>query len=142
VSRYLSEEIKARVRREARDRCGYCLSQQKYVLGRLEIDHIIPKALDGTDDEDNLWLACRLCNGYKGIQVRGKDPLTGEIVPLYNPRERNWNEHFIWREDGAYIEGLTNRGRATVEALQLNRCSRSSGVDFCGLASPRGRMKK
>ncbi|MEG3437848.1 HNH endonuclease signature motif containing protein [Pannus brasiliensis CCIBt3594] len=107
MSRYISEEIKARVRREARERCGYCLSQQKYVLGQLEIDHIIPKALGGTDDEENLWLACRLCNGYKGIQVRGKDPLTGEIAPLYNPRERNWNEHFTWKENGVYIEGLT-----------------------------------
>lgn len=55
-----------RVRAAAKDRCGYCLSLQKYVLGILEIEHIIPKAAGGSDDEENLWLACRLCNSYKG----------------------------------------------------------------------------
>ena len=54
----ISEEVRARVRFEAQDQCGYCRSLQKYVLGILEIDHIIPKAKGGTDDEKNLWLAC------------------------------------------------------------------------------------
>jgi 5-methylcytosine-specific restriction endonuclease McrA len=49
---------------------------QKYVLGVLEIEHIIPKATGGSDDEDNLWLACCLCNSYKGIQTQAKDPVT------------------------------------------------------------------
>jgi hypothetical protein len=35
-----------------------------YVLGILEIDRIIPKAVGGTDDEENLWLAWSLCNNY------------------------------------------------------------------------------
>ncbi|MCY7332966.1 MAG: HNH endonuclease [Pseudanabaena sp. CAN_BIN31] len=34
-------------------------------MGILEIDHIIAKATGGTDDEKNLWLACRLCNNFK-----------------------------------------------------------------------------
>jgi 5-methylcytosine-specific restriction endonuclease McrA len=49
------EEVRERVRLEAGNRCGYCRSQQKYVLGMLEIDHLIPTAKGGTDDEDNLW---------------------------------------------------------------------------------------
>ncbi|PSF31275.1 HNH endonuclease [Aphanothece hegewaldii CCALA 016] len=120
MSTYIAEEVKARVRRDAKEQCGYCRSLQKYVLGILEIEHIIPKALNGTDDEENLWLACRLCNSYKGIQTQAEDPLTKTTVSLFNPRQQKWVDHFIWTEDGAYIEGITPVGRATVKALQLN----------------------
>ena len=73
----ISDAVRARVRAQAGDRCGYCQSSQKYVLGLLEVDHIIPKARGGTDDEDNLWVACRMCNGFKGSQTHGHDPVTG-----------------------------------------------------------------
>jgi 5-methylcytosine-specific restriction endonuclease McrA len=62
VSGYISEALKAKVREAAKDRCGYCQSSQKYVLGILEIEHIIPKIAGGNDEEENLWLSCRLCN--------------------------------------------------------------------------------
>ena len=45
MSSRISEETRARVRTAAKDCCGYCRSQQKYVLGMLEIDHIIPTAI-------------------------------------------------------------------------------------------------
>jgi hypothetical protein len=44
-----------------------------------------------------------------------------KAVPLYNPREQRWDEHFSWSEDYLRITGLTPIGRATVEALRLNR---------------------
>jgi hypothetical protein len=116
----LTDETRARVRAQAGDRCGYCHSPQKYVLGPLEIDHIIPQARGGTDDEANLWLACRLCNGYKGAQTQGYDPVTSRLVELFNPRRQRWSEHFAWSEDGMRIVGQTDCGRATVLALQLN----------------------
>lgn len=47
-----------RIRLDADQRCGYCLSSQKYVLGLLELEHILPEALGGTNVEENLWLAC------------------------------------------------------------------------------------
>jgi 5-methylcytosine-specific restriction endonuclease McrA len=50
----ISNEVRARVRAQAGNRCGYCQSPQKYILGLLEIDHIIPQAQGGTDDEENL----------------------------------------------------------------------------------------
>ncbi len=50
----LPAPLKARVRAAARNRCGYCLSQQRYVLHALEIEHIHPKAAGGTNAEDNL----------------------------------------------------------------------------------------
>ncbi len=117
---YISDEVRARVREQAGNRCGYCLSSQKYVMGLLEIEHIIPSSLGGTDDEVNLWLACRLCNSYKGTQTHGSDPATGEPVPLFNPRLQQWTDHFAWSEDGTKIIGQSPCGRATVIALQLN----------------------
>jgi hypothetical protein len=30
-----------------------------------------------------------------------------------------WHEHFRW--EGVYLQGLTATGRATIEALQMNR---------------------
>ena len=78
----IPDYTKDKIRQQANNRCGYCLSLQKYVLGLLEIEHIIPKAKGGSDDEHNLWLACRLCNGYKGRQTEAKDPETEQIVPL------------------------------------------------------------
>jgi len=116
----ISEEVRRRVRAAASDQCGYCRSLQKYVLGILEIDHIIPKAAGGTDDEENLWLACRLCNSYKGTQTQAKDPATNQTVQLFNPRQQIWSRHFMWGNNGVYILGRTAVGRATVLALQLN----------------------
>src|SRR5262245_17940948 len=90
----IPKEAQRRVRAQARNRCGYCISSQKYILGLLEMEHIHPEALGGTDDEENLWLACRLCNGFKGIQTHGRDPITGRRVKLFNPRRQQWKRHF------------------------------------------------
>jgi hypothetical protein len=117
---YIPEDLKRKIREQACDRCGYCRSLQKYILGALEIDHVIPKAKGGTDAEDNLWLACRLCNSYKGTQTDGLDPETGRNVQLFNPRRQQWSRHFSWSKDGTRITGKTSCGRATVLALQLN----------------------
>jgi len=116
----ISEEVRSKVRLQAGNCCGYCRSSQKYVLGLLEIDHLIPKAKGGTDNEENLWLACRLCNGYKGTQTHGRDPITGKRVKLFNPRKQQWKRHFQWSENGVEIVGNSACGRATVIALQLN----------------------
>jgi hypothetical protein len=116
----ISEAVRARVRASAQDRCGYCQSLQKYVLGILEIEHIIPKAAGGSDEEENLWLACRLCNSYKGVQTQGQDPESDRNIKLFNPRLQKWTRHFTWINNGTYIEGITACGRATVIAMQLN----------------------
>jgi len=69
----------------------------------MEIDHIIPRALAGPTAEDNLWLACSLCNNHKGDQIAATDPLTGELVRLFDPRHQVWSEHFAWTADGDRI---------------------------------------
>ncbi|MEH2358099.1 HNH endonuclease [Nostoc sp.] len=83
---YISVEIERRVRTDAQNCCGYCLSPQRLVMARLEIEHIIPISKGGSNDESNLWLACPLCNRYKSDKTTGVDPETSETVRLFNPR--------------------------------------------------------
>jgi hypothetical protein len=116
----VSDELRARVREQAGDRCGYCRARQEYVPWILEIDHILPLAQGGSDDENNLWLACHSCNLFKADQTHGEDPLTGRRMRLFNPRRQRWSRHFRWSEDGTLIVGRTACGRASVVALHLN----------------------
>jgi hypothetical protein len=118
--RAIPAAIDRRAREAAKQRCGYCLSPQHLELAPLEIEHIIPLAHGGTDDETNLWLACPLCNAHKGEKTAGVDPDTGTVVPLFNPRNQRWFEHFAWVNDGLRIAGKTAIGRATIVALRLS----------------------
>ena len=59
-----------------------------------------PVAKGGADTEDNLCLACELCNQYKWTRTHGLDPASGEQVALFNPRQDTWAEHFAWSADG------------------------------------------
>jgi hypothetical protein len=81
----------------------------------------VPEAAGGPTIEENLWLACVRCNQFKADRTHAQDPLTGELVALFNPRIQVWKEHFAWSTDGTEIIGLTPCGRATVIALHLNR---------------------
>lgn len=93
---------------------------QHLVPWKLEIEHIKPYALGGTDEEWNLCLACRSCNICKGVQTHAYDPMTNRKVRLFNPRLQKWSRHFKWSDDGTEVIGLTASGRATVVALKLN----------------------
>jgi hypothetical protein len=37
-------DLRARVREQAGNRCGYCLTRQEYVPWTLEVEHIIPRS--------------------------------------------------------------------------------------------------
>ena len=85
------------------------------------VEHILPRAKGGLTIIQNLAYACSGCNGRKATRTEAPDPLTGKLVPLFNPRLAQWSEHFTWRAGYTEIIGLTESGRATVDALQLNR---------------------
>lgn len=44
--------------------CAYC--GQPITLKEMQIDHVNPIDRGGTNDIDNLYPACRMCNFYKG----------------------------------------------------------------------------
>ena len=127
---YIAVAIERRIREDAQNRCGYCLAPQHLVMARLEIDHIVPHSAfasrdPAVDAEDNLWLACPICNGHKSDKTNYADPLTCQMVPLFNPRKQSWFQHFRWSEDGLRVIGLTTTGRATVAALNLDNDPRA-----------------
>lgn len=117
----LTRKLKNLVRERAQGYCEYCICSERYATEQFSCEHIISLAAGGTDDEDNLALACQGCNGAKHDNISALDPATGERVPLYHPRRDHWPEHFRWSAGYTLLIGLTPTGRATIEALDLNR---------------------
>lgn len=101
-------------------RCEYCHAPESVFNFPFEIEHVISVALDGTDDETNLALACHSCNIYKGSYLHGIDPLSGDTVRLFHPREQVWEHHFRINLATSEVIGKTPTGRATVNRLRMN----------------------
>ena len=116
----ITRHQRRQIAEEAKYRCGYCQTQEVVSGIPLTVEHITPKAKGGSDDNDNLWLSCRLCNEKKGIVSEAIDPETGDLVSLFNPRTQMWSDHFAWSEDGIHIMSKTAVGRMTVTVLSLN----------------------
>lgn len=117
--------VSAAIRRAAAQRahgaCEYCCSQEEFSVGPFCLDHIVPESAGGAGTLQNLAFACPGCNGHKGAKTVALDPASGEFVRLFNPRKDAWRDHFSWSNDQCLVVGLTPVGRATVEALQINR---------------------
>jgi hypothetical protein len=109
------------VERRAKGCCEYCQSPAKYSTQTFALEHIIPRSQGGDTSLDNLALACQGCNNHKYNKTKSRDPVTRQFVDLFHPRQQRWQEHFTWNECFELILGLTATGRATVEALRLNR---------------------
>jgi hypothetical protein len=107
------------LRARAQGRCEYCRIHEGFTTLRFQIDHIIAQKHQGANDLSNLAWSCANCNAYKGTDLSGIDPVTGELHRLFNPRADNWSDHFGWQ--GAVILGLTPIGRVTISVLQFNR---------------------
>lgn len=115
----MDEARRSLVRRRAGDRCESChLRQEHAPFAAFQIEHVIPRKHHGSDDEDNLALACDRCNLHKGPNLSGIDPQTGTVVRLFNPRQDVWDTHFEFR--GAQIVGRTLEGRATADVCNMN----------------------
>lgn len=101
--------------------CSYCLTQEEVVGMQFTVDHIIAESLGGQTVAENLCLACWDCNLIKNNRIAALDPDTGTMVALFHPNQQKWLDHFAWVEQGAILVGTTSIGRATIEALRLNR---------------------
>ncbi len=111
---------RAEVAARAGHRCEYCHLPTRGQVATFPIDHIIPKAAGGTTHPDNLALTCPHCNAHKWDAVEAADPITGEVVPLFHPRQNEWADHFAWTSGTGELAGRTAVGRATVAALAIH----------------------
>jgi hypothetical protein len=110
------------VRQRARERCEYCRLHQRHSELAHHVEHIVARSHGGSSSPENLALSCHRCNLHKGPNLSGIDPETGELVPLFHPRQDHWTEHFFYED--VRIEGITATGRATVQVLAMNDARR------------------
>ena len=164
----MNRDLARSVRERADGRCEYCRLPQFVLPLPFQIDHIVAEQHAGATDLSSLALACPHCNRYKGPNIAGRDPDSGELVRLFHPRNDLWTDHFEFQ--GALILGKTPIGRATIQVLAMNaeealdfaissfrrvrcerrRCSRSARIvsafgfeRFCGaVLITRGRQSQ
>ncbi len=82
------------VRQRAGGRCEYCRIHEDDEPFVFHLEHIIPIKHGGNDDPSNLAWSCHSCNLAKGANLSGR--LQDETVPLFHPRQQQWNRHFRW----------------------------------------------
>lgn len=68
----ISKNVRRQVWQKACSKCENCGSTY-----RLEVDHVKPLSMGGTDDIDNLRLLCRSCNQRAAISNLGMDKMRG-----------------------------------------------------------------
>ncbi len=121
MSRHIAESLRTVVWEQDKGCCAYCRSPESLSLTPFEIDHITPLSRGGETEFSNLCLCCPSCNRHKSAQQFAIDRESGESVVLFHPRRETWEAHFRWSSDTLYIVGLTPTGRATIDALCMNR---------------------
>ncbi len=119
--RFIAVSVRQMVAERANWRCEYCQSPENMAPQSFTLEHIVPSSQGGSDEPENLAYACQGCNGSKYVKTEAQDPITKIVVPLFNPRVQNWNDHFSWGKIFTIVVGITPTGRATVFALKLNR---------------------
>jgi HNH endonuclease len=110
----------ASVAERAAHRCEYCRAPEILFNFPFEVEHIMPQAHGGTDDLDNLALACHACNLFNSDFETGPDTEGQAEAILFNPRHDVWEHHFRLDAESGAIAGITPNGRATVAHLRLN----------------------
>jgi hypothetical protein len=119
----MDETTREQIRHRAGNVCEYCrLIQPAQPWVRFHLEHIRPRQHCGTDDADNLALACGHCNRFKGPNLASIDPVSNELTRLFNPRTDKWADHFLLTEHR--ILGISAIGRVTVAVLKMNAADR------------------
>ncbi|MDX2239996.1 MAG: HNH endonuclease signature motif containing protein [Leptolyngbyaceae cyanobacterium bins.302] len=121
ASERVSAELRRLVAARAQGYCEYCYSPEDFATESFTIEHIKPRVAGGETVLDNLAWSCVGCNSYKQARMQAIDPETGQLEPLFHPRISAWSEHFAWSDDSTLILGKTACGRATIQALRMNR---------------------
>jgi len=114
----MEQRLRELVERRARGQCEYCCFPAAFSCRPFHCDHVIAQQHGGGAVPENLAWSCNHCNLHKGPNLASIDPITGEMVRLFNPRTDLWNQHFQWH--GAVLTGRTPNGRATIFLLDVN----------------------
>ena len=116
----LYSQVAARANR----RCEYCLAPEELSGKEFQVEHIVPLASGGTDELNNLALACFRCNLSKGTAQAVQLYPGAPPVRLFNPRTDNWNECFdfvlVPDSEAVRIVAKNDIGRSTVSRLRMN----------------------
>lgn len=110
----------SRIAERAGHRCEYCNAPEVIFNFPFEVEHVIPIAKGGADNEQNMALSCRSCNLFKSDCLMGTNPVTNEVSSLFHPRRDQWDGHFSLNLETGAMEGLTSTGQATIAQLRMN----------------------
>ena len=108
------------VAERAGHRCEYCHAPESIFNVVFEVEHIKPVAAGETGTTENLALACRSCNSFKGSRSGYSDPELDQEERFYHPRLDRWEEHFLASTESSEISPLTAIGKATLIGLKIN----------------------
>tara|TARA_B100001250_G_scaffold8812_3_gene7602 strand:+ start:263 stop:616 length:354 start_codon:yes stop_codon:yes gene_type:complete len=84
-----------------RYKCVYCARDLKnnfYDWMLIEIDHVIPKSKNGSDNPENIVTSCRVCNRFKGIYLPqnykslSRNELIEDIKNYIKKKTEEWKE--------------------------------------------------
>lgn len=114
----ITQALRRAVVDRATHRCEYCGIPDDATLAPHEPDHVIGEQHGGPTTLENLAYACFRCNRFKGPNIATRDPDTGDLVPLFNPRTDRWESHFGLHE--ARIAPRTPVGRGTAALLRFD----------------------
>ncbi|HEX9929732.1 MAG TPA: HNH endonuclease signature motif containing protein [Pyrinomonadaceae bacterium] len=83
----ISALIRKTVEERAKKLCEYCQSPLEFSSDPFSVEHIFPISKGGTDDLENLALACQGCNGHKSTKIEAFDAVSQATAIFYNPRK-------------------------------------------------------
>ncbi|NHZ72402.1 MAG: HNH endonuclease [Aquificales bacterium] len=121
MSVYIPVALRRDVQAQFNHCCAYCHTAEQLTATTYEIEHIIPLVDGGETILSNLCYSCPMCNRYKGMRQTAVTPQTNVTITLFHPQKEQWETHFAWNETCTELIGLTATGRATINALKINR---------------------
>lgn len=93
-SSYISAELRRVVAARADQICEYCLIHEDDTVHGCEVGHVVSEKHGGPTVDENLAMACLLCNRRKGSDLGSIALQSGGLVRFYNPRADRWGDHF------------------------------------------------
>ncbi len=105
MARNISETLKSQVRQRANGLCEYCHAIEKWQFVQFTIDHVMPVSQGGSNNLQNLALACFHCNRKKYVKSSAIDPETGIVStssPMISWEQENKSDRQNYRNPFAF----------------------------------------